>query len=203
MKTLLLLVVAAPLALAAAPAFAGPYDDVYFVKVGGDAHQMFADRNACTLVAKSIGIGHGEAYSDPDYGLLSAMGTALDSDSLHGGIGRKVHRAALEKCMQKRGWTQQDPLGDDTRSVKKASESHPEALDAWIKANQPKPEEKKAAPPSPAAKTAAASAATSSTPAAPPAPSPSPTPLSPAATPAVTPPAQAAPPQAPTPQPHN
>src|SRR5690242_3092907 len=77
------------LALAAVtcPALARePYDDAYFVKPKATAAGMFQDRDTCRRQA--LGIGGGSAsYSNPQYGALNAMGSALDEDQLHeGGI---------------------------------------------------------------------------------------------------------------------
>lgn len=133
-----LLTVAAAL-LAAAPALAASYDKVFFVKRGATAAAMFEDRDACTKVAEGVMIGRsGQSYSDPDYGVLSAMGAALDADySNGGGVQKAVSRAALEKCMEKRGWTQRKPNEDQEKAVRKASRKDPSALDAWLKANEP------------------------------------------------------------------
>jgi hypothetical protein len=126
-------------ALAAAPAHAGAYDKVFFVRAGGTAQAMWADRDACTKIAENVGLHRGgEAFSDPDYGMISAMGAALESDSMQS-YGKEVRRAALEKCMEKHGWTQLDPDDGDEKAVRHANAKQPEALDAWIKANAPAP----------------------------------------------------------------
>jgi hypothetical protein len=65
------------------------------------------------------------------------MGAALDADSMNGGVNKAVRRAALEKCMEKRGWSQRDPAEAEEKAVRKASRKAPTALDAWIKANEP------------------------------------------------------------------
>jgi hypothetical protein len=124
-------------ALAAAPAHAGSYDKIFFVKAGGTAQSMWADRDACSKIAEQVGLQRGgEAYSDPDYGMISAMGAALESDSMQS-YGKVVRRAALAKCMEKRGWTQADPSDADEKAVRHANAKSPEALDNWIKANAP------------------------------------------------------------------
>src|SRR5690349_10554334 len=115
--TILPLITAAAAVFAAAPALAASYDKVFFVKRGGTAAAMFDDRDACTKVAQGIVIGRsGESYNDPDYGMLTAMGAALDADSMNGGVQKAVSRAALEKCMEKRGWTQRNPNEDEEKS---------------------------------------------------------------------------------------
>jgi hypothetical protein len=171
-NTLLPILLAAACAATATSASAAPYDNVFFVKKGATSAQLFTDRSACADVAKGVQIGRDEAYSDPDYGVLSAMGTAIDSDSMHGGIGKAVQRAALEKCMEKRGWVQQDPIGDDAKPVRKASSKNPAALDAWLKAHEPAAVQTEVA--ASGAATPSASASTPRPAAAPTAPAPAP-----------------------------
>jgi hypothetical protein len=147
MRKIVLPVVTAAALLAAAPALAGSVDKVFFVKRGGTAAAMFEDREACAKIAENVGLQRGgEAYGDPDYGMLSAMGAALDADSMNGGVHKAVRRAALEKCMEKRGWSQQDPADGEEKAVRKASRKNPSALDAWLKANEPAVAQAAAAP---------------------------------------------------------
>ena len=123
--------------LAATSAHAGAYDKVFFVKAGGTAQAMWADRAACGKIADNIGLQRGgEAFSDPDYGMISAMGAALESDSMQS-YGKEIRRAALEKCMEKHGWSQLDPADADEKAIRHANARQPEALDNWIKANAP------------------------------------------------------------------
>jgi hypothetical protein len=134
-------------ALAVSSAQAAPFDKVFFVKQGGTAAGLFADREACAEVAEKIALSRGgEAYGDPDYGMLVAMGSALDADSMGGDIGKAVRRAALEKCMEKRGWSQLDPAEAEEKSVRRASLRDPGALDAWLKAHEPAVVQTAAAP---------------------------------------------------------
>jgi hypothetical protein len=140
-------------AFLATPALAGAYDKVFFAKVGGTAQAMWADRTTCAKIAEAVGLQRGgEAYSDPDYGMISAMGAALESDSMQS-YGKEIRRAALEKCMEKRGWTQVDLADADEKAVRHANAKQPEALDNWIRANAPA-----AAPPPAQTQTAAQSA---------------------------------------------
>jgi hypothetical protein len=153
---------------AAGPALAGTYDKVFFVKRGATAAAMYDDREACTKVAESVGLGRGgEAYSDPDYGMISAMGAALETGSLEtgSGIGKAVRRAALEKCMEKRGWTHKTVPEAEEKAIRRASRKDPAALDAWLKANEPAMVQTVATPPAPAA-TPAMAAVTPAVPAA-------------------------------------
>jgi len=141
---------------AAGPALAErqPFDDVFFVKRGGTAEAMFADRAGCRKEALALELGSSAAaYSNPQYGALAAMGAALDSDQLHaGGLKKRMQRAALLSCMRRFGWEQRD-LGPGDRDAARASLKKPEALDAWLKANEP------AAPPPQAAQTETAAGA--------------------------------------------
>lgn len=135
-----------------------PYGDAYFVKRGGDAARMFQDRETCTRESMSLG-GTASAYSNPQYGALSAMGQALDSDALHdGGLRKRMGRAVLDACMKRLGWARRD-LGPEDKAVSRASVKKPQALDAWITANAPA--EPVAEAPRPAAAQPAAAAAAS------------------------------------------
>jgi hypothetical protein len=134
------LLTAALAGAAAGPALAArePFDDLFFVKSGATAAAMFADRTACTREALALDLGSSAAaYSNPQYGALAAMGAALDSDALHsGGLKKRMQRAALFSCMHRRGWQERE-LGPGDRQVARARPDRPQALDAWLKANEP------------------------------------------------------------------
>jgi hypothetical protein len=127
-------------ALAGAPALGREvYDDLYFVKAQGTGAAMLQDRVECRKTALGQG-STASAYSNPQYGALSAMGSALDEDALHeGGLHKRLERAVFDDCMKQHGWTPLQPDGADARAVEHASARHPEALDAWIKAHAPAP----------------------------------------------------------------
>jgi hypothetical protein len=138
-----LLVLAAGLStaiLAAAPALAREvYDDLYFVKPQASAEGLFQDRDQCRREAQGQG-GTAAAYSNPEYGALSAMGSALDEDALHeGGLHKRMQKAIFEDCMKHRGWTPLQPEGEDAKAVERASLRHPEALNSWLKSHEPAP----------------------------------------------------------------
>jgi hypothetical protein len=97
-NTLLPILLAAACAATATSASAAPYDNVFFVKKGATSAQLFTDRSACADVAKGVQIGRDEAYSDPDYGVLSAMGTAIDSDSMHRASARRSSARRLRNA---------------------------------------------------------------------------------------------------------
>jgi hypothetical protein len=201
MRKIVLPVVTFAALFAAAPALAGSFDKVFFVKRGGAALEMFEDRDACTRIAENVGLQrNGEAYSDPDYGMISAMGAALDADTMNGGVGKAVRRAALEKCMEKRGWSQVDPAEAEEKAVRRASRKDPTALDAWLKANEPAVVQATAPPaPTVAASTTAVAQATPAAVA--PAAAPTPAAVEAAPAPNAVPPASAETPPAATPAP--
>ncbi len=114
-----------------------PFDDIYFVRPHGVAQALFDERAQCRRQAFDMG-DTAAAYSDPNYGAITAMGQALDTDALHGGgLRKRMQRAVLLDCMKRRGWTQLDPTPDEARAVSRASPHRPEALDAWLMAHEP------------------------------------------------------------------
>ncbi len=124
-------------AAASSASAAEPFNDAFFVRHAATAKDLFADRRQCSNDAYSLNSG-AAAYSNPEYGALSAMGSALDEDALHeGGLHKRMQRAVLVDCMRRLGWTQLDPGPDEVKVVAKASPRHPEALDAWLKAHEP------------------------------------------------------------------
>ena len=131
---------AAAALLAATPALAREvYDDAYFVKPQATAAGMFQDRTECRREAQGLG-GSAASYSNPEYGAINAMGSALDEDALHeGGLHKRLQRAVFVDCMKHRGWTPAEISGDEAKAVEKASPRHPEMLDAWLKAHEPPP----------------------------------------------------------------
>lgn len=135
------------LALAVPAAEAEISDGAYFVKRGATAADFFVDRDACEHEAASLGDSP-DAYSDPRYGALRAMGQAIDSDALHGGgLRKRMLAAVFNDCMKRLSWSPLGPAPDEIKALKRASPKHPQALDAWLKANEPPPPP----PPAPAA----------------------------------------------------
>ena len=116
-----------------------PYDEVYFVRIHANTQALFDDRSQCRREAFSMG-DTAAAYSDPNYGAITAMGQALDTDALHGGgLRKRMERAIFVDCMKRRGWTQLDPAPDEAKAVGRSSPRHPEILDAWLKTHEPAP----------------------------------------------------------------
>jgi hypothetical protein len=149
-RPLTLAIFAAGLAVAGAALATEPYQDGFFVKRGATARQMFQDRAECARTALTMG-DTAALYSNPEYGALAAMGSALDEDSLHeGGIHKRLQRAVVNDCMKRLGWAVLDPEPDEARTIARASPKHPEALDAWLKTHEP-PEPAPVPPPATAA----------------------------------------------------
>ena len=140
LKTLALALAAAGV-LAAAPAWARDlYDDAFFVRPHATAADLFQDRAQCRDTASHMS-DTDASYSNPRYGALSAMGSALDEDALHdGGLHGRLQRAVFDDCMKQRGWTPAEVSNDESRMLLRANARHPDALDAWLKAHEPPPE---------------------------------------------------------------
>jgi hypothetical protein len=132
-----------------------PYDDAFFVRPHATASAMLQDRSDCRGQALHMS-DSAAAYSNPQYGALSAMGSALDEDALHdGGLRKRLQRAVFEDCMKQKGWTAADPSGSDLHELMKASARRPVALDAWLKTHEPAETAAAVAPAAQPVKTAA------------------------------------------------
>ena len=139
MNSLRCAIVAAGLLTAATAAAAADDNATFFVRPSATAAAMFSDRTQCSREAATMG-STSAAYSNPEYGALAAMGSALDEDALHeGGIHKRMLHAIMIDCMKRLGWTQLDPSPDEAKPVARASPRHPEALDAWLKTHEPPP----------------------------------------------------------------
>ncbi len=139
LRTLALAAAATVLAAGAAQAREA-YDEVFFVRAHASAADLFQDRAACRAAAANMS-DTDAAYSNPEYGALSAMGSALDEDALHeGGLHKRLERAVFEHCMKRKGWSLAQPTGEELKPLLRASPHHPQAIDAWLKAHEPAPE---------------------------------------------------------------
>ncbi len=154
--TLKMLALAATASLLAAGAAQARdvYDDVFFVRAHASAGDLFQDRADCRTAATHMSDADA-AYSNPQYGALSAMGSALDEDALHeGGLHKRLERAVFEHCMKTKGWALAEPAAEELKQLLRASPHRPQAIDAWLKAHEPAPEAA-STPSEPVVKTAA------------------------------------------------
>jgi hypothetical protein len=127
------------LAVASSAQAREPYDDVFFVRQHASAAELFDDRAACRNAAQHMSDADA-AYSNPEYGALSAMGSALDEDALHdGGLRKRLERAVFLHCMEKKAWISATPSDTDLKVLLRASPHHPEALNQWLLAHEPPP----------------------------------------------------------------
>jgi hypothetical protein len=140
-------IVVAAMAIATTAMAKPSLDDAYFVKKDAAGQAMLADREACVTEAEQFGVDRASDFSNPEYGSLTALGAALDEGGFSGNAKQAVRRAVRDACMQKRGWKRINPSEADAKILKKANARHPEALDAWILANAPKPPPVITAPP--------------------------------------------------------
>ena len=131
---------AATLAMTAQAALAHDvYDDAFFVRPQASATDLFRDRGDCRTTAEHM-TDTASSYSNPQYGALSAMGSALDEDALHdGGLQKRLQRAVFDDCMKEKGWTSAVASPRDLKALMRADPRHPQAVDAWLKANEPQP----------------------------------------------------------------
>ncbi len=153
---MLVFAAAAGLALAAGAAQAREvYDDVFFVRAHASAGDLFQDRAACRTAATHMSDADA-FYSNPEYGALSAMGSALDEDALHdGGLHKRMERVVFDHCMRAKGWADAAPTGQELKALQRADIHHPQALDAWLKSHEPPPAAAPATATEPLVKTAA------------------------------------------------
>jgi hypothetical protein len=125
-------------AVPAGAAAAGEFDKLFFVKPGGKGAAMLEDRAACAERAARLDVEQARGYSDPEFGSLAAMASALEGEVTSGKLRATVRRVALERCMERRGWTLAEPTQEELKLLRKASRKRPEALDAWLRANESK-----------------------------------------------------------------
>lgn len=146
--TLKMIAFAAAIAtLAASAASADAFDEVFFVRTHASAADLFGDRAICRDAAQHMSDADA-AYSNPEYGALSAMGSALDEDALHdGGLHKRLERAVFMHCMETKAWVAADPSKEELKTLLRANRRHPEALDSWLRSHEPPP----APPPAPPA----------------------------------------------------
>jgi hypothetical protein len=71
---------------------------------GGDPAHLAADQAACRSEAATLDVNDASNYSDPRYGVTSAMAEAVAKDNPLADRGAIVRQAAFETCMNDKGW---------------------------------------------------------------------------------------------------
>ena len=71
---------------------------------GGDPTHLAADQAACHGEAAALDVNDPATYSDPRYGVTSAMASAVGRDNPLADRGAIVRQAAFETCMNDKGW---------------------------------------------------------------------------------------------------
>jgi hypothetical protein len=71
---------------------------------GGDPTHLAADQAVCRNEAANLDVREAANYSDPRYGVTSAMAEAVARDNPLADRGAIVRQAAYEACMNDKGW---------------------------------------------------------------------------------------------------
>ena len=71
---------------------------------GGDASHLAADEAACRSEAANLDVNEAANYSDPRYGVTSAMAEAVARDNPLANRADIVRQAAYDTCMNDKGW---------------------------------------------------------------------------------------------------
>ena len=74
--------------------------------VGGDPSHLAADKDACRKEAAGVDVNQITGYSDPRYGMTSAMAAAVAKDNPLADTSPQAHAAAFAACMNDKGWRQ-------------------------------------------------------------------------------------------------
>lgn len=74
---------------------------------GGDPARLGADQAACRAEAANLDVNDANNYSDPRYGVASAMAEAVAKDNPMADRGAVVRQAAYQTCMNDKGWRSQ------------------------------------------------------------------------------------------------
>jgi hypothetical protein len=93
---------AAAMALGACASTSRPTD----AWVGGDPTHLAADTAACHQESAGIDPNAISGYSDPRYGMTSAMAAAVAKDNPLADTSPQAHAAAFAACMNDKGWRQ-------------------------------------------------------------------------------------------------
>jgi len=71
---------------------------------GGDPTHLAADQAACRTEAANLDVSQAANYSDPRYGVTSAMAEAVAKDNPLANRDAIVRQAAYDTCMTDKGW---------------------------------------------------------------------------------------------------
>jgi hypothetical protein len=71
---------------------------------GGDPAHLAADQSACRAEAANLDINNPATYSDPRYGVTSAVAESVASENPLSDRSAIVRQAAYETCMNDKGW---------------------------------------------------------------------------------------------------
>ncbi|HLK25823.1 MAG TPA: hypothetical protein VKT30_14310 [Caulobacteraceae bacterium] len=71
---------------------------------GGDPAKLAADKAQCHAEADKLDVSQPSTYSDPRYGVTSAMAEAVARDNPLADRGAIVRQAAYDTCMGDKGW---------------------------------------------------------------------------------------------------
>ena len=95
-------------ALGACASDDGPKDNLMTANdwVGGDPAHLAADKTACRDESASVDPNQAAGYSDPRYGMTSAMGAAIQRDNPLTDTRPQQRQAAFAACMSDKGWHQ-------------------------------------------------------------------------------------------------
>ena len=73
---------------------------------GGDPAHLAADKAACRSESAGVDVNAEAGYSDPRYGMTSAMAAAVAKDNPLTNTRPQMKAAAFAACMSDKGWTQ-------------------------------------------------------------------------------------------------
>ena len=74
--------------------------------VGGDPAHLAADEAACHNESASVDVNEASGYSDPRYGMTSAMAASVARDNPLTDTRPQIKAAAFATCMTDKGWRQ-------------------------------------------------------------------------------------------------
>ena len=74
--------------------------------IGGDPAHLNADMAACRKEAADLDVNQATGYTDPRYGMTSAMAAAVAEDNPLTDTRPQIKAAAFTTCMNDKGWRQ-------------------------------------------------------------------------------------------------